>query len=721
MSMVINTNIMSINAQNNLRTSQNDMSTAMERLSSGKRVNSAADDAAGLAIINRFTSQERGLNIAIRNANDGISMIQTAEGALDETTNILQRMRELAIQSANGIYSDANRATLNAEVNQLKAELTRIAETTSFNGLKILDGSLGDLELQVGAEAGERITVNLGTGFDAESLGTSETALSSGEFTLAEETGSSLKYATGSGTSLDAGDLVINDVDIPGFSSGSDTASTTDVGRSALAIADAINSVSEQTGVVAEAGKTTTTLSVALSAATSTQTITLATGDFVINDVSITGAAADADADDLVGWINAKSDQTGVTASLASGELTFTAVDGRNIEFDFDAGIASATGATFTLDGLTDDVNLITGGTDFSVSGSVTLRSNEEFTIGGNNPSDAGFSEGSVNLDVTALQDVAGSVGNSYAGTFTTLSNGDLAINGYNVDFSGVTLSASNEQSRILQYDSAMYISEAINSTDGLKSEVVATATTVANLGTISANTSKLLDLTVNGVTVSFGQNIETGDSNGYLVGALNNAFAGEAANSDAEGLVASLNDAGELIITADDGRNIDVAVATASTSGGVLSNIDTTSTSTFVVAKGTVSLAAKEGYALGEIGGDRRSLAGIDTSSQGSIATIDISTQSGAQDALAVVDRALDYLADARGDLGAASNRLEFTINNLSSVVENASAARSRVQDADFAAESAALARAQVLQQAGTAMLAQANAAPQSVLSLLQ
>jgi len=719
--MVINTNIMSINAQNNLRTSQNDMSTAMERLSSGKRVNSAADDAAGLAIINRFTSQERGLNIAIRNANDGISMIQTAEGALDETTNILQRMRELAIQSANGIYSDANRATLNAEVNQLKAELTRIAETTSFNGLKILDGSLGDLELQVGAEAGERITVNLGTGFDAESLGTSETALSSGEFTLAEETGSSLKYATGSGTSLDAGDLVINDVDIPGFSSGSDTASTTDVGRSALAIADAINSVSEQTGVVAEAGKTTTTLSVALSAATSTQTITLATGDFVINDVSITGAAADADADDLVGWINAKSDQTGVTASLASGELTFTAVDGRNIEFDFDAGIASATGATFTLDGLTDDVNLITGGTDFSVSGSVTLRSNEEFTIGGNNPSDAGFSEGSVNLDVTALQDVAGSVGNSYAGTFTTLSNGDLAINGYNVDFSGVTLSASNEQSRILQYDSAMYISEAINSTDGLKSEVVATATTVANLGTISANTSKLLDLTVNGVTVSFGQNIETGDSNGYLVGALNNAFAGEAANSDAEGLVASLNDAGELIITADDGRNIDVAVATASTSGGVLSNIDTTSTSTFVVAKGTVSLAAKEGYALGEIGGDRRSLAGIDTSSQGSIATIDISTQSGAQDALAVVDRALDYLADARGDLGAASNRLEFTINNLSSVVENASAARSRVQDADFAAESAALARAQVLQQAGTAMLAQANAAPQSVLSLLQ
>jgi len=719
--MVINTNIMSINAQNNLRTSQNDMSTAMERLSSGKRVNSAADDAAGLAIINRFTSQERGLNIAIRNANDGISMIQTAEGALDETTNILQRMRELAIQSANGIYSDANRATLNAEVNQLKAELTRIAETTSFNGLKILDGSLGDLELQVGAEAGERITVNLGTGFDAESLGTSETALSSGEFTLAEETGSSLKYATGSGTSLDAGDLVINDVDIPGFSSGSDTASTTDVGRSALAIADAINSVSEQTGVVAEAGKTTTTLSVALSAATSTQTITLATGDFVINDVSITGAAADADADDLVGWINAKSDQTGVTASLASGELTFTAVDGRNIEFDFDAGIASATGATFTLDGLTDDVNLITGGTDFSVSGSVTLRSNEEFTIGGNNPSDAGFSEGSVNLDVTALQDVAGSVGNSYAGTFTTLSNGDLAINGYNVDFSGVTLSASNEQSRILQYDSAMYISEAINSTDGLKSEVVATATTVANLGTISANTSKLLDLTVNGVTVSFGQNIETGDSNGYLVGALNNAFAGEAANSDAEGLVASLNDAGELIITADDGRNIDVAVATESTSGGVLSNIDTTSTSTFVVAKGTVSLAAKEGYALGEIGGDRRSLAGIDTSSQGSIATIDISTQSGAQDALAVVDRALDYLADARGDLGAASNRLEFTINNLSSVVENASAARSRVQDADFAAESAALARAQVLQQAGTAMLAQANAAPQSVLSLLQ
>jgi len=150
MPLVINTNVAALNSQRQLVKSGNDQSEAMERLSSGKRINTAADDAAGLAIANRQTSQIRGLNQAIRNANDGVSLIQTAEGALDETTNILQRMRELAIQSANGIYSDADRATLDAEVQQLKAELDRISETTSFNGQKVLDGTLGEVELQIG-------------------------------------------------------------------------------------------------------------------------------------------------------------------------------------------------------------------------------------------------------------------------------------------------------------------------------------------------------------------------------------------------------------------------------------------------------------------------------------------------------------------------------------------------------------------------------------------
>ncbi|HSG63036.1 MAG TPA: flagellin, partial [Pseudomonadales bacterium] len=160
MPLVINTNVSSLNSQRQLVRSGNDMETAMERLSSGKRINSASDDAAGLAIANRMTSQIRGLNQAVRNANDGISMIQTAEGALDESTNILQRMRELSIQAANGIYTDADRSTLDAEVQQLKAELQRIADSTTFNGQKLLDGSLGTVELQVGNQANQTIDLN---------------------------------------------------------------------------------------------------------------------------------------------------------------------------------------------------------------------------------------------------------------------------------------------------------------------------------------------------------------------------------------------------------------------------------------------------------------------------------------------------------------------------------------------------------------------------------
>ncbi|MGS2718930.1 flagellin N-terminal helical domain-containing protein, partial [Eionea flava] len=161
MPLMINSNIASLNAQRQLTSAGAELDQASERLSSGKRINSAGDDAAGLSIANRFTSQIRGLDQAVRNANDGISLIQTAEGALDESTNILQRMRELAVQSSNGIYSDSDRATLDAEVQQLVAELDRISETTSFNGQKILDGTQGSIELQVGSEANETISFEI--------------------------------------------------------------------------------------------------------------------------------------------------------------------------------------------------------------------------------------------------------------------------------------------------------------------------------------------------------------------------------------------------------------------------------------------------------------------------------------------------------------------------------------------------------------------------------
>jgi len=170
MALTINTNVASLNAQRNLGSSQANLNRSMQRLSSGLRINSAKDDAAGLAISDRMTSQIRGLNQAARNANDGISLAQTAEGALQESTNILQRIRELGVQSANDTNSDSDRESLQAEVTQLKAELDRISETTQFNGRSLLDGTMSDATFQVGANAGSSQTIS----FSIDSAQTSD-------------------------------------------------------------------------------------------------------------------------------------------------------------------------------------------------------------------------------------------------------------------------------------------------------------------------------------------------------------------------------------------------------------------------------------------------------------------------------------------------------------------------------------------------------------------
>ena len=183
----VNTNVSSLNAQRNLSTSGSDLATSMERLSSGMRINSAKDDAAGMQISSRLTSQVNGLSVAQRNANDGISMAQTAEGAMNESTNILQRMRELALQSANGSNSTEDRESLQKEVSALQTELTRIAETTSFGGQQLLDGSFGSKGFQVGSNAAETITMSLGD-ISADKLGVTGRETMAGEIDAADIT-----------------------------------------------------------------------------------------------------------------------------------------------------------------------------------------------------------------------------------------------------------------------------------------------------------------------------------------------------------------------------------------------------------------------------------------------------------------------------------------------------------------------------------------------------
>jgi len=224
MPMVINTNVMSLNAQRNLTASQSQLSTALQRLSSGLRINSAKDDAAGLAISERFSTQIRGLNQAVRNANDGISLAQTGEGALAEITNNLQRIRELAVQSANATNSASDRAALDAEVQQRIAEIDRIAKQTSFNGQKILDGSFGSATFQVGANVGETISVGLSTDVRAGAVGMITTATGAGftsgtgDVTLAFTGASTGSVVVAAGSTVQEAAEAINGANISGVS-----------------------------------------------------------------------------------------------------------------------------------------------------------------------------------------------------------------------------------------------------------------------------------------------------------------------------------------------------------------------------------------------------------------------------------------------------------------------------------------------------------------------
>jgi flagellin len=239
MPQVINTNISSLNSQRALNTSQNALSTALQRLSSGLRLNSAKDDAAGLAISERFTAQIRGLNQAARNANDGISLAQTAEGALAEVTNNLQRIRELAVQSRNATNSSTDRAALQVEALALKNEIDRVSTQTAFNGVNLLDGSFANQVFQVGANSGQTISVTSIANAQSTALGT---------YSRATVTGA----AATAFTAVTAGDLTIN-----GTSVGAIAASASAVER-AGAVRDAVNSVAATTGVYATTDTTTT-------------------------------------------------------------------------------------------------------------------------------------------------------------------------------------------------------------------------------------------------------------------------------------------------------------------------------------------------------------------------------------------------------------------------------------------------------------------------------
>ena len=430
MALSINTNVMSLNAQRNLSTSASSLATSLQRLSSGLRINSAKDDAAGMAISERFTTQIRGLTQAARNANDGISLAQTTEGALAEVTNNLQRIRELAVQSANATNSTSDRAALDNEVQQRLSEVERIAQQTNFNGQKVLDGSFGTATFQVGANVGETISINLSTSTRTSSIG--KTADYVGGATYNSTLAVGQQGAGVTGTALAANSLSIA-VGTGAAVSVAASAAGTGQGQSissAYAKAAAINS-SGVAGLNATADTTVEMNFQTVQSGAYTLTVN-GTNIFSAQDFSSTNLTGSG----LAAQINANTSATGVSATFASGKLTLAANDGRDIAvtqtigatgFHASDGLDAPTAnnsSTNTVGGAT--LTLAAAGTaSFTYKGSVRLQSADTITVGGAGAADIGYTAGQLSLGASAL---SSSSVTTVANANTTITRVDAAL-----------------------------------------------------------------------------------------------------------------------------------------------------------------------------------------------------------------------------------------------------------------------------------------------------
>jgi flagellin len=618
MAQVINTNVASLNAQRNLNTSQSALATSLQRLSSGLRINSAKDDAAGLAISDRMTSQIRGLNQASRNANDGISLAQTAEGGLSAVGDSLQRIRELAIQSANSTNSASDRTSLNNEAQSLLAEISRVATTTQFNGLNLLDGTFTSSQFQVGANANQTISVSIGGAttsqigaYQQDGTTVTANALAGTSFTI---TPSGSTVATTIGVSVATGAAGNNYVSAD----------------SAAAKAVAINAQTSNTGVSAAATNSI------VGAIAPVARSGLASGALLINGVSIGAISASASAvtqgQNAATAINAQTSLHGATAiaNASTGALTLTAADGRNIAITSSPATAAGAQAIYNATGL-----------------------------------DASTGSNATGNEAQSLTFVAANVN-----TGTGLTLGDT-----------ITL-------------------------DGIVYEWNTAASSVA-AGRVKA-TVAAGDTSTVAVTA-----LQTAIDAQYALG--NTALVTSAASSTNLTLTSGRLGTGTVGLNDATQVNVGSVVSAGAAAGGTAA-----ADGSGVTNRGTLTLSSGTGFT---VAGTEAAYAGLSTTSASltTLSTTNISTVAGANDAIAVIDGALSQVNTLRATLGAVQNRFTATAASLQTSSENINAARSRILDADFAAETAALTRNQILQQAGIAMLAQANSLPNTVLSLLK
>ena len=605
MALSINTNISSLTAQRAIADSKNDLETAMERLSTGSKINSASDDAAGLAMTQRMTAQIKGLNMAIKNSSDGIAMTKSIEGAIAEVSDMLQRMRELSIQAANGTNSASDRSYLQDEVNLLIQEVTRVSANTRYNGSLILDGTFINKQLQVGIEEGEHIT------FSVDSVAANQI----GAHTLV---GNGVNPETPGATAPINPITTAEDIEIFGYlGTKVIEASTEDTAKE---IAIKVNLSSSDTGVRAYA-KTFAALSSG-DATARTYNIKIndyQTGNFVISST---------DVNDAVEAINRISGASGVTAKAENNKVVLFDSDGDDIRIE-----NTKIGSEFV------DLVVEKLGEDGLVSNVI----GQPVRLG----------QGATSTNTLATFTQATGTLTKYASKEHSISDGTTTIK-FTADADPTDAELQAGFRAATGYDSFKY------------------------------------DIGISGTTITY-----TAREPGVIQTAEKPILTADAAVDD-EGALTD-GTAG--------------ASADATRVSGTLKFVSAMSFSVEQAGDGADHATTPKGY--------------FDTGSQTAtlidLTQVKISTEAGASDAISIIDAALDKVAQMRSDLGAVENRMEHTISNLMNIAEKTADSRSRLEDADFALESAQLAKNQVLQQAGTSLLSQANQMSHLVMELLR
>jgi len=716
---VINTNLNALVSQESSRSSNLKLSRSMERLSTGLRINSAKDDAAGLAISNRMTAQVRGIQMAIKNSNDAISMSQTAEGAYGQVNSILQRMRELAVQASTATMSASDRSSLQLEVDQLVEEINHIADTTNFNNIKLLNGKAKDLIIQTGANQEDKIKMSFDS-VRANHIGSD-----------IQPSLTSLGGTSSARAALEDGDLMINGIQIGASFADDDQLSTDSNAASVVAKVAAINRLSESTGVVARVNETVVSGTAMTGAA--------ASGSVTINGYTTATIATTTDTSLsrklTVDAINAITGATGVKAfdtESDNGGVVLTAADGRNIRLTLSTVTAAGTGLAAGSTTYVGSYHL------YSIDGSDIKLNSDEDTLTTSQTlgiSKAGlrvgtFAAGSAStvtaMRLTTQEGVGGSSTNTVADVAGVLNGDTLVINGISIgagiatddQFSYQTSGNTTRGSQ--RAASAIAIAAAINKQSDRTGVTAKAEANVLRGTSFTADTSPLSSatITLNGATISVVSytDIDT------VVDAFNE-------KSGQTGVIASRYGTA-LELKAADGRNITIGAsdATLANLGLTGTGFNTNGAISLVTFYSSVKLQSDEAFTV-ESGyegvlnferlGFRRGTFGGAVGDK--VSEIDITTQPGASDALRAIDAAINQVSAAQALSGALNNRLDVIVNNLSEGLQNMSASRSRILDTDYATETTELAKQQIIQQAATAMLAQANQQPQTVLALLK